>query len=119
MHYTHIFFHISTISTELFLSMLYPSLYIKALLRSRDGDPGACAATAAALRELRRCCGTLRPRWGATLEIEGRRGFLGIITHTYPLNICNHKFTKPLKLIAEAPENGWLEDDFPFLFKGI
>lgn len=33
-----------------------------ALLRSRDGDPGACAATAAALRELRRCCGTLRPR---------------------------------------------------------
>lgn len=29
-----------------------------ALLRSRDADAGACAASASALRELRRCCGS-------------------------------------------------------------
>jgi len=95
--------------------MLYPSLHIKALLRSRDGDPGACAATAAALRELRRCCGTLRPRWGNGLTLPET----GWLEDDFLVKLYKHLqvrgfFSRECVILLKIPE----EDGFClFLFK--
>ena len=104
--------HINHI-TQLFSSMLYPSLHIKALLRSRDGDPGACAATAAALRELRRCCGTLRPRWGNGLTLPET----GWLEDDFLVKLYKHLqvrgfFSGSVQCLLKIPE----EDGFVFCF---
>ena len=62
--------HLKPIETQRFFHVTPRFLFsAQALLRSRDADAGACAASASALRELRRCCGSGARRGGRAMVI--------------------------------------------------